>query len=337
MNEAVRTVLAADIGGTNSRLALVELPASGPVVIRRSRHYPSQDFPSLVAVVHAFLAEGIEPIAGACFAVAGPIRMGECHATNLPWVVRAAELAAELQLTSVRLINDFAAVGFGLHLLGPHDLATLQEGSPIADGPIALLGAGTGLGSAFLLRDTMPHRVLASESGHMSFAPENALQAGLLEFLRAEYGHVSYERVVSGAGLSNVYRYLVSSGWAGESPAVRREMQTTDPAAVITEHAASGDDPLCRRAVELFAGVYGAHAGNLALGVLATGGVYLAGGIAPRIVALLSEGEFLQAFRSKGRLSPFLDAIPVRVILNPDVGLLGAAAVAGQPTEPARP
>ncbi|HET8650557.1 MAG TPA: glucokinase, partial [Gemmatimonadales bacterium] len=232
-----------------------------------------------------------------------------------------------LGLPSVVLINDFSAVASGLHLLRPADLKTLQAGQPAADGPLALLGAGTGLGTAFVLQDSVPPRVLPSEAGHMSFAPSSPTEDALLAFLRDEFGHVSYERVLSGAGLVNVYRFLVASGFAPENPAVSQEMGTEDPAAVITRHAGAGTDPNCRRAVEMFVSVYGAHAGNLALALLATGGVFIAGGIAPRIVAQLAAGSFIKAFLAKGRLADFISAIPVHVITNPDVGLLGAAAV----------
>lgn len=323
-------MLAADIGGTNARLAVVQLDQAGAAQVLRSTHYRSRDYSNLADIVRAFQREAPVNVAVACFAVAGPIRGGECHATNLPWVVRATELAHTLGLPSVVLINDFSAVASGLRLLKPADLKTLQAGDPVAEGPLALLGAGTGLGTAFVLQDTTPPRVLPSEAGHMSFAPSSATEDALLSFLRDEFGHVSYERVLSGAGLVNVYRFLAASDFAPENPAVCQEMDTEDPAAVITRHAAVGTDRICAEAVEMFVSVYGAHAGNLALAMLATGGVFIAGGIAPRIVAQLAAGSFLKAFLAKGRLADFIAAIPVHVIINPDVGLLGAAAVGAE-------
>jgi len=221
-------------------------------------------------------------------------------------------------------------VGYGIELLSPADLRTLQAGTPAPQAPIALIGAGTGLGQAFLVWDGDHYRVLPSEGGHSDFAPSGAVQDGLFRALGEQLGRVSWERLLSGPGIANIYQYLRASGAAPEQPSVRAELDTEDDGKVIVTHALDRSDPLSIRALELFWEVLGAQAGNLALTVLATGGVYLAGGIAPRLVQRLDAGPFLTAFRNKGRLSPLLARVPLHVIMNPGVGILGAAAVAGR-------
>jgi glucokinase len=221
-------------------------------------------------------------------------------------------------------------VGYGIELLDPSDLATLQEGSPAPHGPIALIGAGTGLGQGFLLRQGDHYQVMPSEGGHGDYAPRGKLQSGLLQYLGRQFDRVSWERLLSGPGIVNGYRYLLASGVAPEQATVRAEMEIEDPAMVITRHALAKTDCLSDRALDLFCEIFGAQAGNLALTVVASGGVYLAGGIAPRIVERLKDGPFLTAFRDKGRMSELLSRIPVHVIMNPNVGLLGAAAVGGK-------
>jgi glucokinase len=322
-------VLGGDVGGTNARLAVVELDGR-TARITRERKYRSRDYPGLAPIVRRFCEEeGTRPDR-ACFGIACPVVGDDCTAPNLPWTINARQLAADIEIPRVTIINDFVAVGYGIESLGPSDLATLQEGKPVAQGPIALIGAGTGLGQGFLLWEKDHYRVLASEGGHGDFAPRGALQAGLLQFLGREFDRVSWERLLSGPGMANTYRYLLASAVAPEQATVRTEMGQEDPAAVIARHALAGTDCLSDRALDLFCEILGAQAGNLALTVVATGGVYLAGGIAPRIVERLASGPFLKAFRDKGRLSELLSRIPVHVIMNPNVALLGAAAVAGR-------
>jgi glucokinase len=322
-------VLGGDVGGTNARLAVVELDGR-TARITRERKYRSRDYPGLAPIVRRFCEEeGTRPDR-ACFGIACPVVGDDCTAPNLPWTINARQLAADIEIPRVTIINDFVAVGYGIESLGPSDLATLQEGKPVAQGPIALIGAGTGLGQGFLLWEKDHYRVLASEGGHGDFAPRGALQAGLLQFLGREFDRVSWERLLSGPGMVNTYRYLLASAVAPEQATVRTEMGQEDPAAVIARHALAGTDCLSDRALDLFCEILGAQAGNLALTVVATGGVYLAGGIAPRIVERLASGPFLKAFRDKGRLSELLSRIPVHVIMNPNVALLGAAAVAGR-------
>jgi glucokinase len=262
--------------------------------------------------------------------MACPIVGDDCTAPNLPWTINAKRLAADIGIPRTRIINDFVSVGYGIELLTPEDLVTLQEGLADRYGPIALIGAGTGLGQGFLLWDDDHYEVLASEGGHSDFACRGKVQAGLLQFLERKFHRVSWERLLSGPGLVNIYQYLVEAGVSPEQATVKDEMTREDPAVVITRHALTQSDCLSDRALDLFCEVFGAQAGNLALTVVSTGGVYLAGGIAPRIVARLQAGGFMAAFRDKGRLSELLSHIPVHVVMNPNVGLLGSAAVAGR-------
>ena len=320
-------VLAGDIGGTHARLALVEV-TDGATRIVHDRRFASRSAPGLAPIVRGYLAQAPAAPERACFGIAGPVVDGECRTPNLPWMVSAPALAADIGIPHTTIINDFDAAGYGLGRLGPADLVTLQPGMRAEHGTIALIGAGTGLGQGFLVWDGGRYRVHASEGGHVNFAARDAVEWGLRGTLMDEFGHVSYERILSGAGLAHLYSYLAVTGFAAERPEVRLEMERDDPAAVVSRHALAGDDPLSVKALDIFASVYGAQAGNLALTVLATGGVYLAGGIAPRIIAKLGDGTFLAAFRGKGRLSDLVARIPVHVIMSPDVGLLGAAAAA---------
>jgi glucokinase len=322
-------VLAGDVGGTNARLAFVELEGSRARMVQRET-YPSRDYPGLAAIVRRFCANAGSLPERACFGIACAVVGDDCSTPNLPWTVNGRELAAEIGIPRTTIINDFVAIGYGIEFLVPTDLATLQAGSPTAHGPIALIGAGTGLGQGFLLWNGDHYLVLASEGGHADFAPRGKLQNGLLQFLSQEFGRVSWERLLSGRGIGNAYRYLRASGVAPEGETVRDEMEREDAAVVITRHALAGTDCLSDRALGLFCEILGAQAGNLALTVVSTGGVYLAGGIAPRIIERLKGGEFLAAFRDKGRLSELVSRIPVHVITNPYVGLLGAAAVAAR-------
>ncbi|HET9726413.1 MAG TPA: glucokinase [Gemmatimonadales bacterium] len=322
-------VLAGDVGGTNARLALAELDGRSVRIASQDR-YHSADYPGLGPIVNRFIQEtGTRPDR-ACFGIACPVVGEDCTAPNLPWTINARRLADEIGIDRTGIINDFVAVGYAVEVLGPLDLVTLQEGTPVAQGPIALIGAGTGLGQAFLIWQGDHYRVLASEGGHGDFAPIGAVQIGMLQALTTQFGRVSWERLLSGPGIANIYRCLLAAGVAPEQPAVRAELDAEDDGTVIVRHALDASDPLSLRAVETFWEVLGAQTGNLALTAVATGGVYIAGGIAPRLVNRLDRERFLAAFRNKGRLSPLLGKIPVHVIMNPSVGLIGAAAVAGR-------
>jgi glucokinase len=322
-------VLAGDVGATNSRLAIVDVTAGGAEILHRAR-FSSQDFPGLGPIVRRFLADAGNVVDRAAFGVACPVIDGNCTTLNLPWTISAPLLAREIGISRTALINDLQAVGHGLSWLRPEELVTLQSGEPDPRGVVAILAAGTGLGEAFLVWEGDRYQVHVSEGGHASYAPNGALERGLLGFLHDEFGHVSRERVLSGPGLVSIYRYLALSGHAPETVGVQSEMKQEDPAAVISRHALAGTDALCVKALDVFAGAYGAQAGNLALTVMATGAVYLGGGIAQRIVRKLGDGTFVSAFNAKGRLAGLLVKIPVHVIVNPNAGLLGAASVAAR-------
>jgi len=320
-------VLAGDIGGTKTRLAVVEV-GPGTHRILATREFASREAPRLAPIVEAFMRAVRLPVERAGFGIAGPVVGEECRTPNLPWTVSARTLERELGLARVVLVNDFAALGHGIPLLGPEDTVALQEGVPDPAGVVALIGAGTGLGAAYLVGGA--REVLASEGGHANFAPRNEAEWGLQHFLAGRYGHVSCERVLSGPGLVDIYRALAAGGGA-ENPDVAAELShAAEPAAVVSAHGLRGSDLLCVQALDLFVSAYGAQAGNLALTVLATGGVYVAGGIAPRILAKLVDGTFIRAFGDKGRLSPLVARIPVHVIVGTRTALLGAALVAGR-------
>lgn len=320
-------LLAGDIGGTKTNLAVFS-PETGPRTPLGEATFSSARYPSLEVLVHEFLAEVSLPVDRASFGVAGPVMGGHATITNLPWVMNETELQVALKLSSVRLLNDLDAIAHGVPFLEPADLHTLNEGEPAAGGAIAVIAPGTGLGEAFLTWDGTRYRAHASEGGHTDFAPTNLFEIELLRYLQGEFEHVSYERICSGLGLPNIYAYLRDSGFADE-PAWLAEQLTAadDPTPVIVNAALDDEQPcaLCVATLNAFVSILGAEAGNLALKVLATGGVYLAGGISPRILPALEHERFLEAFRNKGRFSDLLARMPVHVILNPKVALLGAA------------
>jgi len=347
-------VLAGDIGGTNARLALFEArPRAGerpelkPLFERTT---PSRSQASLDEIAESFLraAEAEGPtqgrvgkgrgIDGACLGIAGPIENNRCHATNLPWVVDGRALATRLGIPRVTLVNDFSAAALGVTAVGPGELVALGGGTPVARGPIAVLGAGTGLGQAFLLWSESSDRyeVVPSEGGHADFAPRTPLEAGLLQYLSHKYGRVSCERVLSGNGLVDIFGFLSQEPACRplirpETAAVLASPGLRDAAAEISKRGLAGEDPLCEMSLALFCSVMGAVAGNLGLGLLATGGVFVAGGIAPRILAYLQKGGFREAFDSKGRLHTLVERLPAFVVTHAQPGLLGAATIAATP------
>jgi glucokinase len=322
-------ILAGDIGGTNSRLAsfAVESAHLKPVV---EETFPSRAYTSLDEIVRAFVAAHDLQVAHACFGIAGPVRHGRSDAINLAWVVDAQQLAQELGLATVWLINDLEANAYGAVALAPEDFATLNEGSPQAEGNAAVIAAGTGLGEAGLYWDGKQHWPFASEGGHASFAPANAMQVELLQYLQQRFDHVSWERVLSGPGLHNIYTFLRDTQRGVEPAWLTEELRQGDPSATISRAALAGTCELCVQALDLFVALYGAEAGNLALKMMATGGVFVGGGIAPKIIDKLKDTLFMQAFHTKGRLQPVLEAIPVRVILNDKTALYGAARCAAR-------
>jgi glucokinase len=321
------TVLAGDIGGTKTALALFDKTARGLVLLRDDT-LPSRGFASLELAIETFLAAGPRPVIEAvCLGVAGPVVDGRCVATNLPWVIDERALAAAIPAGRVKLLNDLEVAAHGVLGLPEAELHTLQPGTP-RRGHMVLIAAGTGLGEALIVQDGDRRLVIASEGGHADFAPRDDVEDDLLRFLRKEFGRVSLERILSGPGLFNVYRFLRDTGWTRESAEVAERMRAGDPSAVVTEMALAGRDPMCAKALDLFVSVYGAEAGNLALKAMAVGGVFVGGGIAPRILSRLTDGAFVTAFRDKGRLAAVMEAMPIRVALNPRAPLLGAAKVA---------
>ncbi len=327
-------VLAGDLGGTHARLAIAEVEGTRHRTLREHT-YASGDYPDPIDFLRAFLAD--EGVAAACLAVAGPVEDHREHqtarVTNLPWNLDSRDLAQGLGVPALRLINDFQAVGYGLEGLQPKDLVELQAGRPRPHAPRALIGAGTGLGMGLLVWQGGHYEVLPSEGGHADFAPAEPLQDALLAWLRERYGHVSWERVLSGPGLVNLYHFLRQREPQRANAALDRAMADGDPAAEISEFALWHGDALAREALELFVRLYGAAAGNLALTTLPRGGLFVAGGIAPKILDVLHTGEFVTAFRDKGRMAALMDTIPVWVVINARVGLVGAALAAARLAE----
>jgi glucokinase len=325
-------ILAGDVGGTNVRLALFE-PVGGLLVRREEVKLGSRDFGTLDDAVARFLG-GRRRVTAAAFGVAGPVREGRCEAINLPWVVDAAKLARGLGLPDVILLNDLVANGVGLGELSETDFAVVNCGDEDPAGVGALISPGTGLGEAILIRDGRGWRALPSEGGHASFAPRNPREIGLLQYLQKDLAHVSAERVISGRGLATVYRFERERSGLPEPAWLSAEIaRRGDAAPAVSEAALSGKDPVAARSLEHWVSLYGAEAGNLALKVMATGGVFLGGGIAPKVLPKLLDGTFLGAFCDKGRLAALLARIPVRVVLNDECALLGAARAAARSAE----
>jgi glucokinase len=313
--------LAGDIGGTHARLVLFEDPAEAPGAVEV---YPSREYPGLGEIAEAFLAAHPARPAAASFGVAGPVHDGRTEAVNLPWTVDARELGRRLGIERVVLINDLEANAWGLDALGPADLAPLNDATPEAGGAVALISPGTGLGQAFITYGPFGPAAHASEGGHADFSPRSDQESDLRRWLARDEEHVSYERVCSGPGLVNVYEFLRERS-GGPLPAwLERGRAAGDMAAAITSAGLDRRDQVASDALDLMISIYGAQAGNLALTVLATGGVYLGGGIVPKVVDRLREGRFMEAFTAKGRMSRLLERIPVYAILSERAALIGA-------------
>ncbi len=333
-------LIAGDIGGTKTILRLLSATGTDAISTDLERTYSSQAYSDLVPMVREFLADisadRIPEIA--CFAIAGPVVDGRSRLTNLDWELDTARLARELNLERVELLNDFAAMSYGVVQLPPKDRHVLQAGTPRSESPVGVIGAGTGLGEAFLIRDGGAYRVFATEGGHADFAPRSELEYGLLADIRRRHqlDRVSVERVVSGQGVLAIYQFLRDRGEDPEAPKiaalVRAQEQgqptATDPAAEISKAATDQSNALCEKTLELFVGAYAAEAGNLALKLLPYGGLYIAGGIAAKILPLLERYRFVEIFKQKGRISAVLDGVPLQVALNPKAGLLGSVAYA---------
>jgi glucokinase len=319
-------ILAGDIGGTKTLLALFNGDGRDPVALQS---YPSAEQPGLEAMLDAFLAEHPAEIDAAGFGVAGPVRNGtHVDTTNLAWPVDGPSVARALGLRHVGLLNDLEANACGIAALTTDDFAVLNEGDPQARGNAAVISAGTGLGEAGLYWDGERHRPFATEGGHADFAPCNELQVELWRFLAAELTHVSYERVCSGMGIANIERFLRTRSGRPRPPLLEAQMVELDAAAAISRSGLEGRDAVCSQAIDLFVSIYGSSAGNLALKLMAVGGIYLGGGIAPKVLSRLTDGRFMEAFADKGRFRELLERVPVRVILNDRTALLGAARAA---------
>jgi len=319
-------ILAGDIGGTNARLAYFQ-PQNGHLRLVSERVFPSREHSELGEIVSRFLDDsGTQPEA-ACFGIAGPVRNGRVETSNLPWVIEQSRLAKQIHLPATLLINDLEASAWGIGALYEADLVPLN-GVSGTTGNQAVIAPGTGLGEAGLYWDGSRHHVFACEGGHTDFAPQGELQIELLRFLKTRFGHVSYERILSGPGLVNVYEFLRDSGHGKESSELATTMQNHDPAAAISHAALAGTDKLAEQALDLWIAVYGAESSNWALKAMATGGLFLAGGITPKILPKLKGPLFMQAFLEKGRMRPLVESMPVHVVTNEKAGLLGAARCA---------
>ena len=319
-------ILAGDVGGTKVHLALFDF-TDGNLKHSRDKQFPAKEYSGLEAIVKEFIVS--EKVTAACFGVPGPVREGRLRLTNLPWTLDSRELARNLKIDYVFLINDLQANGYGIAELGPEQIFTLSEGDARQVGNRALISAGTGLGEAFLVFDGRNYVPYPSEGGHSDYAPRNEDEIDLLRFLKQKYnGRISQERVVSGPGLTNIYEFLREVRGMEEPAWLAKRIALEDPNAVITELALAAKSEICEKALDMFVSAYGAEAGNLALKLLSVGGVYVGGGIAPRIIEKIKDGRFMKAFTDKGRLSQLLVNMPVRIILDSRAALLGAAAYA---------
>ena len=320
-------ILAGDIGGTKTNLAYCEL-RGGRLACNDIESHPSKEHASLAEIVKKYVSEHDEEITAAAFGIAGPVIDGRCEATNLPWVVDAREIAALLDIETVGLVNDLEATAYGTLRLGKEDQFVLNEGTPLDHGSIGVIAAGTGLGEGGLVWNGSRYQALPSEGGHSDFAPRNKLEMELLQFLLQRHERVSWERVLSGPGLYALYEFFRARSEYPEPHWLKQEIDSGDPSAVVSRAGLERKDSASVEALETFVSLYGSEAGNLALTLLSTGGLYIAGGIAPKILPMIQQGSFLRSFVNKGRLSDLLTTMPVAVVLNDKTALYGAAHVA---------
>jgi len=317
-------LLAGDVGATKVRLALFEYDKK--LSCKKEMKYKSREWPDLVSLIKDFLHSTSHPeITSLCVGVAGPVVNGRSQETNIPWIIDAEELKDALKIAKVWVINDLEANAWGLAILDKKELVCLNAGERV-QGNQALISAGTGLGEAGLYWDGMSHRPFACEGGHADFAPTNEEEIELLRYLKTQYEHVSYERILSGSGLHHLYRFLVDT--KREKRDAEIDSLADEPQKLIAEKALHATSPAALHALTLFTSIYGAEAGNLALKFISLGGLFIGGGIAPQIVAFLTQNTFIRAFRSKGRFAEFLDKIPVHIVMNDKAALLGAARYA---------
>lgn len=322
-------VLAGDVGGTKTLLGLFR-GSPGKLREVRTSTFVSDAYPSFEAMVREFLSQGGERPRRVAVGVAGPIVDGRSRVVNLKWPVEERRVAKAAGTKDVRVLNDLEATGWGIGEVPPRRVVSLTPSIRARKGNGALIAAGTGLGMCALVRDGARQVPLAGEGGHQDFAPRDETEFDLLRHFQKLHGRVSLERIVAGPGLSEIYRFLVASGREAADPALESRFATEDPNAAVSEAGVAGSSTAARRALAIFVSLYGAAAGNFALVIKATGGVWVGGGIAPKILPVLRDGTFLESFRAKGRLRPMLEAIPVRVLLEPRTALLGAAAFAAR-------
>ncbi|MDP3589962.1 MAG: glucokinase [Methylobacter sp.] len=322
-------ILAGDVGGTKTILALFDVEG-GEVKCLKKEQFSSAHYPTFTELLASFLTDADCPqITAVCIGVAGIVINGRCETTNLPWVLSCKEIGEHVNSRNVWLLNDLEATAWGLLDLPEHNFVELNPDAQPKQGNIAVVAAGTGLGEAIIAWDGNKHLVLASEGGHVDFAPTNGQEIALLKYMLEKYPeHISCERLISGEGLVNIYQFLKHINYAPTNPETEPQMSERDPAAVIGEAGVAGNDALCVEALKLFCRLYGSEAGNLALKCLPYGGVYLAGGIGAKILPVLQQGDFMRGFLAKGRCRPVMQQISVKVCINPEVALLGALSYA---------
>lgn len=315
--------LAGDIGGTKTHLALYQ-DQGGKTTCVKDQKFPSKDYPNLRTIVKKFLVGVGFEIERACFGIAGPVEEGKSKATNLPWLIDSKQLETELKIEKVALINDLEANAYGLKVLSDDEFFILNEGDPNAYGNQAMISAGTGLGEAGIYFDGKDHLPFACEGGHTDFGPRNEVEDQLLHYLRKKFEHVSYERILSGPGLYTLYQFVVETKQEDEDPEALELINNGDSPRLVSQLGLSGESAACAKTLQLFASIYGAEAGNIALKIFALGGVFIGGGIAPKILEVIKKGDFMESFMGKGRFAQLLSDIPVKVVLNDNTALLGS-------------
>lgn len=330
-------VLAGDIGGTKTILEVFDQTVfaqgrlkRGPYIAEVQQVYASKDYPTFESLVSSFVNEHMIRCDRACFGIAGPVTKHQARTTNLPWIIEAASVQKILGGASVSLLNDVQANAYGVLCLSDSDISVIHPGQEIEEGNIAIISPGTGLGEAGIIWSNSQYQAFASEGGHSTFAPQNALQYELANDLDKQFGHVSWERVLSGPGLVNIYAFLKKKRGLPEPEWLSQEFQRNDPAVVISQTALLNKFPVCVEALELFVQFLGAEAGNWALKLMAVGGVYLGGGIPPKILQAIQSPGFRQAFLDKGRMQSILENIPIKMIMNSRAALLGAGYYASR-------
>jgi glucokinase len=317
-------VLAGDIGGTKTSLGIFSMGKRRPKM-KAYKSYPSREYNGLEEIIKVFLSENRYRIKKACFGVAGPVEKGICKTTNFPWVVNASKIKAAFGMKNVILINDLSAMAYSVPYLTESEIHVVNRVHPEKNGTISLIAPGTGLGQAILIHSENGYIPVPSEGGHVDFAPNNVLEAGLLRFLWDQYEHVSLERIISGIGILNIYDFLKSTHKYNEPEWLSKKIKNDDPAKVINESARERSQKLCLKTIDVFLSILGAAAGNLALTGLSKGGVYVGGGIPAKLLWRINEETFMKAFTGKGRFKGLMEKIPVNIILNDNAALLGAA------------